>query len=386
MNNKKIGILTLNGYQNYGNVLQNFALQLFLKELGYIPETIWYSPISSNMNKFQKIIVHFKNRDLLRTLIYQVRMKFDKKTKLFENEISKRKNNFKPFCDENINYSKYKLTDDILNDKDFIKNINQEYFSFVVGSDQVWGLNGSAYPEMFFLPFSHKNKRNSFAASFGFSNIPNNKLLKDYKMGLSGMHKISVREYAGKSIVKDVSDREAYVHLDPTLLINQDIWKKIASENNMRQSSKYLLTYFLGKQSKEYKSLVKYISNKLNLKIVNLNSLQSPEMFSISPGQYLSLFQKADYIVTDSFHGTVFSIIFQKKFLVLDRNDSMINMNSRISTLLSRMNLKDRFVNYNDIDDLNSDILSKPSFSEAVRVIDINKRESKEYILNAFKI
>lgn len=386
MNNKKIGILTLNGYQNYGNVLQNFALQLFLKELGYIPETIWYSPISSNMNKFQKIIVHFKNRDLVRTLTYQVRMKFDKKTKLFENEISKRKNNFKPFCDENINYSKYKLTDDILNDKDFIKNINQEYFSFVVGSDQVWGLNGSAYPEMFFLPFSHKNKRNSFAASFGFSNIPNNKLLKDYKMGLSGMHKISVREYAGKSIVKDVSDREAYVHLDPTFLINQDIWKKIASENNMRQSSKYLLTYFLGKQSKEYKSLVKYISNKLNLKIVNLNSLQSPEMFSISPDQYLSLFQKADYIVTDSFHGTVFSIIFQKKFLVLDRNDSMINMNSRISTLLSRMNLKDRFVNYNDIDDLNSDILSKPCFSEAVRVIDINKRESKEYILNAFKI
>lgn len=385
MDNNKIGILTLNGYQNYGNILQNLALQIFLEDLHYVPETIWYSPISPDVGKFKKITMHFKRKDLFETLGYQLKMRFDKKIKLFENEISKREENFKLFCNQNITYSKIELTDDVLNNKYLIEKLNKEYLSFIVGSDQVWGLNGEAYPKMFFLPFAYKNKRNSFAASFGFSNIPDSKLMKDYKIGLNSMNMISVREYEGKNIVNTLSDKKVYVHLDPTFLVRQDTWKKISNKSDLKMNSKFLLTYFLGEQNETYKRVVNYISNQLGLRVVNLNDLGSKDLFSISPSQYLSMFDNADYIITDSFHGTVFSIIFKKKFLVFDRDDSMINMNSRIKTLLSRMNLVDRFISKTNISKLNDDILSAPCFDDSLKVIEKNINESRDYFLEAFK-
>lgn len=379
-NNKKIGILTLNGYSNYGNVLQNVAVQTFFKNLEYEPETIWYSKFPENMNIINKFSSHLKKRDLFHTVASKIQRKFSTSSKLLVKAEQNRQNNFKLFCKNNIKYSDICITEKSFKDNDIVKKINDEYISFFSGSDQVWGLDGKDYPEVFFLPFTEKGKRNSFAASFGFSSIPNRSLVKDYKNGLNGMNAISVREYEGQSIINDISNAHSTVLLDPVFLLNSDDWEKRMTPINLNKKNGFLLTYFLGERTEEYNRIIKFISEKKGIEIINLNDIDSTDMFSISPDKYLYLFKSASYVVTDSFHGLAFSIIFRKNFLAVDRTDNMVNMSSRIRTLLSRTDLTERFFDGNTNLD---EILDYPNFDIASSVIDKNVEDSKKFVKNA---
>lgn len=377
----KIGIVTLNGYKNYGNVLQNVALQYYLKSLGFLPETIWYSGEDCT-GLVNKIKFHIKYGDLIEVAKYQYLKRFNAKFKLFQKLVLRREKRFRKFCEENISYSRFRITDDVLTDSALVKEINQEYLSFLTGSDQVWGLQGSKYPEIYFLPFADKEKRNSYAASFGFANIPDDKLKPAYKEGLTNMSGISVREYEGASIVEKISKRNPTVLLDPTFLLSQSEWAGISPKNRRVNKGDYILTYFLGRKSSKWSKFIHDVAERENLQVINLNDVNSPDYFGIDPAEFLALFESAKHIVTDSFHGTVFSIIFKKKFLVIDRDDAMVNMNSRIMTLLKRMNLLDRFVFNDDYDerDLIISLNRSPDFSTADKVISDNVIESNEYL------
>ncbi|RWZ41842.1 hypothetical protein EQG69_09150 [Levilactobacillus brevis] len=165
-------------------------------------------------------------------------------------------------------------------DKKKINAVDRAYHSFLVGSDQVWGLSGESFPEVFFLPFTEKWKRNSFAASFGFSTIPQKKMIHRYKEALLAMNKISVREYEGADIVKSLTNRLPFVHLDPTFLLNRNDWDDIALQSTIHSHSKdYILTYFLGCKSQVWSDGINELALKDHLEIINLNDVNQQNFF-----------------------------------------------------------------------------------------------------------
>lgn len=279
MNEEKIGIITLNGYRNYGNILQNLALQKALDKLNIASETIWYER-GDHTTFVSKVSTHIRDRDLLKSLNYQFKIRFSRKYKTLEKSLMKRELNFKVFCQQNVTYSPFELNDNVLKDKKKINAVDRAYHSFLVGSDQVWGLSGESFPEVFFLPFTEKWKRNSFAASFGFSTIPQKKMIHRYKEALLAMNKISVREYEGADIVKSLTNRLPFVHLDPTFLLNRNDWDDIALQSTIHSHSKdYILTYFLGCKSQVWSDGINELALKDHLEIINLNDVNQQNFF-----------------------------------------------------------------------------------------------------------
>lgn len=371
---KKLGILTLNGRRNYGNVLQNYALQCFFEQQGFKVETFWYEPSKQVEGIGQKILIHLKEKDLMKTLSYHFLIHFSKKFKLKDMLLQEREVSFDKFMKKYITYSNSNLSEK------FSPKINDEYESIFVGSDQVWGLSGKNVPRIYFLPFVVADKRNAFAASFGFSELPVSKFSKEYSKNLVNMNNISVREQEGADLVYKLTGRSVKVLLDPTLLLTEKDWLLIADKKNKISHKKFLLTYFLGEKKQLANKLISMISKKYDLNVVNLNDITNKSLFSISPQMFITLFKQASFILTDSFHGTVFSLIFEKPFIVLDRQDSMVNMNSRIITLLRRVNLLDRFVTLDNDSKISELIDEKPSFIQKREEIEKNRVESQEFL------
>ena len=261
--------------------------------------------------------------------------KIDCSNNCINNLLNRREINFKRF---NESYTKTINPIVARKNKDVVKQFEQmEINFFVVGSDQVWNpyFGGYSYE---FLTFAPKEKRFSFAASIGTDQIPENQ--KPYfKKYLSEMNYISVRENKAAEIVKDLTGRDVDVVLDPTLLLPKEQWIEIVSKPNIEIDENYICTYFLG----EIPEAVYSFAKKKNLKIYKLNSIEQKELYDINPAEFLYMIKNADYVLTDSFHAVVFSIIFNKDFYVFERKQAGVaNMFSRIETITQRFDLQSR--------------------------------------------
>ena len=358
----KTGIITLSGSNNYGNVLQNYAVQEILNSLGCESETIHNVTAYGHYNKNEKVAkltpsyikLYIKNQ-----LNYRFNIKntgdglfrqilFYKNNKELIEKIKKnRTDNFKKFCSSNIKYSKIKID---------INNINFDEIAkfdlFVSGSDQVWN---PTYPEVSminFLNFAPEYKRLTFSPSFGVSEIPAY-LKEDYAQWLSGIPYLSVREEQGKNIISDLTGRDSKVLLDPTLILPKEKWEAIEIKpDNIDEKEEYIFTYYLGDRTKEYKRFVENIALKNDLRVINLFDINDLENYAASPENFVYLIHHAKLICTDSFHGAAFSIIFHKNFITFPRVESGRSMGSRITTLLSKFHLETRDyrkVNENEI-------------------------------------
>lgn len=285
---KKIGILTLLGYFNYGNRLQNYALKEFIESQGYDAETILYKQSKPSESSKERLLKSIRQGRLIQSFVN--RFVPNSKSKLEKKYLLSREVKFKEFSKKYLNEStSLANTSTVLTSKQYGEIINKRYDSLFVGSDQVWNLQNNSTPDDYFLSFVDSKKRNSFAASFGFSEIPRKDLNEKYKVGLSNMNAISVREKSGQKIVSDLAHRDATLLLDPTMLLSKKDWLKIADKSREKPSSDYLLTYFLGNVTSEYKELIKEISNKYNLKVIRLNDVKFPSLFTASPSEFLDL-------------------------------------------------------------------------------------------------
>lgn len=322
---KKVGIITINDNANIGNRLQNYAVQELLYEMGMEAFTIY------NYNKYFKnkiIILNSKKR-----LIRMYRM-------VFKRKIYIREKNFRKFNKKYIKFSKY-----IISTKYIPKKLEHEYDYFVTGSDQVWNYKFGRASNVDFLNFADSKKRISLSASFGISNIPD-KLKDYYEKNLKTFKNISVREDEGKKIIKKLTGRDdVVVLLDPTMLIPIEKWnniiekpEKIKNINN----KKYILNYFLGNVSKSRQKEIERIAEENNCEIINIMDKNDP-FYLYGPSEFLYLEKNAFLICTDSFHSSVFAILFNRPFIVFDREDSNEKMNSRLETLLKKFNLSDRW-------------------------------------------
>lgn len=326
----KIAILTIVDYNNYGNRLQNYALQNVLEKLGHDVVTVRnYHQFKPNVTTIQKIRKLFSFSWLKGKVDYVINKRKQ------QQRDKARVSNFLNFTNKYINESQqayYNVNDDYGEFNDFD--------CFVVGSDQVWNYQFRRFSDIDFAGFTSKPKI-SYAASFGVSSIPS-RLERFYKTGLSNFFAISVRETAGKELIKSLINKEPFVALDPTLLLSKDEWKSL-TVNYPAYNEEYILLYFLGEPELETKEYIEYLSTKYNLKIKILGNPSDKDLWSADPFDFVNLFAQAKIVLTDSFHACVFSIIFNKNFEVFERNGTNGSMNSRMDTLLHDFHLENRW-------------------------------------------
>lgn len=390
---KRVGIITINDYSNYGNRLQNYALQEIIKSLGCECETIVndsFRKQSSIMRirRISELTLDEIARKVSQTLgkkAHNIMQAIHKPSKDDRLEIIDKRNMilrkereevFKKFTQERIRETKYKITPDNIPD-----DLDKSYDAFIVGSDQVWNPNYRLGSPIDFLTFAAKEKRISYAASFGISKLPK-VFVKNYTRWLSEFEHISVREIEGSRIVKELVEKDVEVLVDPTLLLNKEQWIDVSKQSSHKPDKPYILTYFLGEISTDIREKIRLISIESNLEIINLVDLEDQERYIADPAEFLDYIKSSEVFLTDSFHGAVFSILFEKPFIVFDRISKAQSMNSRINTLLTKFELLDR-----KAEDIkwNNDIFNI-DFSHVSEVLDYERNKAINYLKKALDI
>ena len=333
----KVGVLTLHRSQNYGGLLQSYALQRVLAALGVNSEIIdyWY-PGSDNALYGTSFAdcksINAKLRFALDGLLCA--SKGLRGAKLLRIQRS-------------IDFVKRHLSGESYPDYESLTAKARGYDAYICGSDQVWNPNyGSAY-DAFRLGFVPEGRKKiSYAASFG---VPSLTPAQASACGeaLRGFHHISVRERDGLRIVKDLTGKDAELVLDPTLLLTFDDWAELLLAP--RPTEKYILCYFLG-DNKATQSTVYDFQRQHPMPIYTVGyhplrvlNRKLKTVVDAGPIQFLSLFAGASHVFTNSFHGTVFSILFKKPFhTFVDTNAHRMAMSSRISSLTELLGLEGR--------------------------------------------
>lgn len=327
----KIGIVTIYDLNNYGNRLQNYAIIKYMQQQNIKAETL----IIEQYN----IVKLFKNiiRKVFKKKIYKhwnLIQECNISNKQWDEARIRRYYAFYDFS--------YKYTNIIHTHywEEFPLTIANRYDFFVAGSDQIWNSYIGQATSWEFLSFANSNKKLSWAASFGLDKIPEEKK-KYYSKHLRSFKNISVREKSGAKIIKELIDKDAEVLIDPTLMLDADQWREIAKKSRGRKKNeKYILKYFLGKQVDENIDYIKTIAEKKGYEIYELMDKNQPLIYEAGPSEFIDLIDHAELICTDSFHACVFSILFDKPFLVFDRDGNGAGMGSRISTLLLTLGLE----------------------------------------------
>lgn len=346
---KKVGIVSCYFKHNYGSMLQAYATQKILDDWNIENETINLENLNKEISKGKRkyYLSQIFNFSFIKAKFGMVKLKLY--CKLANGELGKnikvRDKKFEAF-EKMFHFSKSYNT---------MKQICEQgdYTDVLVGSDQLW-LPVNIVADYYTLNFVPENvNKISFATSFGVSEIPE-KYKEQYRTFLKRIDNLSVREDKGVKLVKELTGREATLVCDPTLLFDKEEWMEIQKEEPIIKE-KYIFCYFLGKTI-EYRKFAERLKEKTGYKIVSLNHLDEyvkysdkfadEAPFDIGPSEFLNLIRNAEFVCTDSFHGTVFSLINHKKFFVFRRypNQSKVSTNSRLDSLLKIVNLSDRML------------------------------------------
>lgn len=331
----KVGILTFHDAHNYGAVLQAFALKKYIQKLGYEVKIINYHhetipdgfPREANEKRWEKF-----NR-FIKGLI-------DNEEKVYttEEELEKL-------------------------DIDF----------WICGSDQIWNTDITrGFNRGFFLDFETRGKKISYAVSMGIPELP--KEYEDkFKESLEKIDKISVREESLKNYAEKFVDKEIARTLDPTLLLEEDDYNDLILDN---KHGEYILIYALGPDDR-LTQIANKVADEKGAKIIELNDKRKENYFceqisEAGPEEFLTLIKNAKAIITNSFHGTIFSIIFKKEFYTITR----LNRNSRMENILKIVDMEDRLID--KIEDL--DKIKEQNFEKAYVRLKNEKEKSKDFL------
>ena len=371
----KIAIVTITNGANYGNRLQNYALQTVLQNMGHEVETL---RMLTSKEFFCMTSVKYKCKTVLKTILKKSSHKI----------YNQRKIRFNSFNDKNIVFSPYSVKCSAAP-----KVLNEQYDLFVCGSDQVWNPRIPLIKEAlgaYLCDFAQDSKRTAYAASFATGDVPP-EFEEKFKSELPGFKCISLREESGKALVKKLCGIDAPVVLDPTMLLNAEQWRKIEKKPDYIKNEKFIVTYFLAGRKGALGDYIEKIRNEFNADlIINLDfeflddkKIENPEHFNTDPSEFLWLIDHAECMLTDSFHGSVFSILFHTPFCVFERQEveKGNNMSSRITTLLGKFGLE-------ECKDSLSSPKKIPQFSGSDKVEDVLSKERKTslaYLENAVK-
>lgn len=380
---KKIGLLTWTEYENYGTYLQWYALNTVIKELNYDCITINYT---SNKNKRKGYIdlLFEKPLSFIILIFRKIIVRCVQKNGLIP---------FKQLVKKHVKYSEFRknhfqLTSEV-NTSSELFILNQKFDAFICGSDQIW--NPYTFDTHFFLDFvTLGTKKIAYAPSIGAERIDNRSISIAIKNLLSDFTHISIREKSGSELLEKIVNRDIPVVLDPTLLLSKEHWTGVA-DKKYRITGSYILCYFLGNNEHYWKEIQEIaLEKKLELVVIPVYkkdlSRGTIKVNDVGPAQFISLIKYAELVLTDSYHGSIFSILFEKKFVVYKRFSkfSHKNQNTRIFNLLDILSLEEVLVTKrNSI----SKILSKTiNFHDVNTKLHIKKMYSLQYLNNALSV
>lgn len=368
---KNIGIVTITGEANIGNSLQNYAISKVIQKKGNRTSTL-LRPFSLPLSLKQKIKILIK-----RALKYNYAFSWRR---------------FRFYCFRD----KYIKTKNLMRfDSSGQKNI--AISGFVFGSDQIWNVALDIIKrdiDFFFGTFASKEKKIAYSASIGTDFIP-----AEYETYFTNAIRdfayISVREEKAAQLIEQYAGRKVPVTLDPTLLLSCREWLKISKRPKyIAKNEKFVLVYFLGAVPDTAKQLLDDVCRQYNLRQIDLYSewcvgneellknrtFKENEYFT-NPSEFIWLISHCSLMVTDSFHGSVFSILFKKPFRCFDRQESGIEkMNSRMQTLFSQFHVADWCIGHEGED---LEHIFDCDFSSVDSVLEREREKSLNYLREA---
>lgn len=370
---KKIAVVTFHRAHNFGSVLQTYALQEYIKQIGReVAVDVEYKIIDFYTKKQEELYKVYKSNVNIKNIIKNIFAFF------YAKELKQKYEKFDSFIIENID-----ITKRFLNENELEKDVpNADYY--ISGSDQIWNVRAKDFSDIYFLNFVNQGKKISYAASFGPLKINWNKYdSKKYISLLQGYDAISVREEGSKRNINYLIEQECSVNVDPTLLLSCDQWRKIQSNANYNKG-RYILLYCL-EPSKRQLEMTDAISKKLNLPIVVLRYNNRNDMFNSyvkkydsGPKDFLAYIDHAALVVSSSFHGTAFSLIYHKPFYVFDGIKD-----NRIFSILKKTDMIDRSIE--SLSDIERVTLKKPNEKMIDKFIEDECKKTKKYLWRALE-
>lgn len=357
----KIAFITVHVGDNFGSNLQTIATSVAIKRTGNEPILINYCPARVTRKEYWKVARKSIKKMVWRVIYAPV---FYKNTRIYEKYLA-------AHCP---------MTEPIYDNESFVDKCPKADI-YLTGSDQVWnskhnqGLNTRYYFDGIL------GKKVAFASSFGVEELPLDEY-SEVKRMLSSYSAISVREDSAKGIVNSMGYEATHL-LDPTFILNRDEWMQYASPRIM--SLPYLLIYTpynIVDKEQIYKT-AHIIAKQKGLKIITFSwNIKSEPLADMtvkfaSPGDFLSLMQYADFVITNSFHGTAFSINLNKQFLVFMPS----GFGTRISSILRLCNLSDRLICDNQEDIYDNCI----NYDEVNKILEVERQRSMDFLYKALK-
>ncbi len=364
---KKIGIITFHNSYNCGSMLETYAIYNRIKEIDKNTEIINFS----SEGQLQLYSTFEKNNSLKNILknivIFPHVRRIDNNNKKYEE-----------FKKQNFNLSKqYKIG----------STIDDNYLVVVAGSDQIWNITIEDYDDAYFLNWVKTAKKVAYAPSFGSKNIlkySNNP--GKYAKLINSFDALSIREKNGQKWIKDLIGRNAELLIDPTLLYDSEKYDELL-DNTCTPNGKYIFFYCPGFNRKICK-FIKKISKIYKLPVIcwSTKSYYKKTIYTFgfklpkyeSPSVYLSLIKNASMVFTTSFHGTIFSYIYRKKFYVI-KNGGMYGDDDRVITLLEQLNLNNRLIE--PIYSNQYDYMQEIDFKDSISKLNKLRQKANEYII-----
>ncbi|MBZ6001560.1 polysaccharide pyruvyl transferase family protein [Leuconostoc gelidum] len=359
----KLAIHTISDDNNFGNRLQNYALQCILNK--YVGQTLTLQDKNSKLN-YYSFISEMKDS----SIIFPVR--------IFKNILEKR--NFQKLSQSIKQWKRHKLFRSFTKvyvPKFKTKGIDGTIDCFIIGSDQIWNPNFRTNIIDDFLPDIHHKKIISYAASIGVESLNDEEELI-FIRGLKQLDAISVREFSAQKMIGLYTDKPVSVLIDPTMLLSASEWHNLSENVNevVAKQRKFIVTYFLGEISFLEKEYINQFAEDNNLSVINISDKNSVLYEKIGPIEFLWLFENAHAIFADSYHAAVFSIIFKKYFEIFERHDSFSKMNTRMHTLFQHFSIQNRM---HDIE-LDNKYLEDIDYDNITEVLEKKQKEALDWL------
>lgn len=337
--NEKIGILTFHKSINYGSVLQSWALSRVISKR-FVVEIIDYEP-----QNYEFLYANYRQWNSWNNIKYNL------KRMPLSSALNNQRQRFKKFRDEQLPLSRKKYNYN--NGCD----IKEEYKGIVVGSDQVWNIRAKDCDPIFFLPFNYSGNKVSYACSINDTDYTEKNLPSNLASEICDFDFISIREESGKNKLEQfiAKQKKVYTLLDPTLLCNSSEYDSLLNDRIV--DGKYIFLYNVWTSEVGIQA-AKFLSEKLNMPVYTIMTASNVKEINLlkksgilvdtvrtSPSDFLNFFKYASYIVTESFHGTAFSLIFEKPFVCVSNRTN----DERLNNILTLVGLKDRYMKLGEL-------------------------------------
>lgn len=372
---KKTILTTVFSGYNYGSCLQAFAGKIILKEMGYECDLIALKSLIKGRDiRFKKLIVI-----LFRSLILRGKNGTNAlntyKSSYKKTMIGDSKSCFKSFIDKYIS--------PVYLSWGSLEKLSKECVACIAGSDQIWNSSTMYVDPLYYLRYAPSHKRVALAPSFGrdfIADYNKNKM----RQWISDFAHLSVREDSGVGLIKDLTGRQAIQLVDPTLMLDGESWKRELGIND--KAKDYILAYFLDKPSDSAKLTISKLKESLNCKVIAIPYLfeemsYCDNVVPSGPIEFVDLINNARCVLTDSFHGTAFSINLHTPFYVFGREyGTAHSQNSRVESILRNMNMQNRFEPKNPIESL-----YEIDFEYSENVLASERDKARKYLRNALQ-